>query len=122
MVCDKLEISLFDNSNGNSSMKNRMFILLMVLMVGLFLLGTRAHKALAFAQKQSQVHNFLMSGFVITQTPVADAYPINTVTETPEERKLPAVGSNAILVLGASILVLIVIWGVMFSSRRRSKH
>jgi hypothetical protein len=44
------------------------------------------------------------------------------VTATSEDRVLPPVGSNAMLVMGASLLVLIIILGVVFSSRRNLKH
>lgn len=40
---------------------------------------------------------------------------------TPESRILPDVGSNALLVIGASVLVLIIIGGVL-SARLRPKH
>ena len=42
-------------------------------------------------------------------------------TMTPD-RTLPPIGANAGLVLGASVLVLIIIGGVVFTSRRRLKH
>jgi hypothetical protein len=55
-----------------------------------------------------------------TQTPIpVELLPL---TETPEARILPSVGNNAGLVLGATTLVLIIIGGVVISSRWRSKH
>lgn len=50
-----------------------------------------------------------------TTTPVALAGP------TSEPRVLPPVGTNAGLVIGASLLVLIIIGGVL-SARLRAKH
>ena len=41
---------------------------------------------------------------------------------TLEPRILPAVGGNAGLVIGASVLVLIIIGGVVLTARRRAKH
>jgi len=43
-------------------------------------------------------------------------------TVTPTERVLPHVGGNAGLVLGASVLVLIIIGGVVLTSRKKAKH
>jgi len=43
-------------------------------------------------------------------------------TATPPDRTLPPIGGNAGLVLGASVLVLIIIGGVVFISRRKAKH
>ena len=122
MGCDKLERGLFDIIDGNSSMKNRRLFWLMVLLVGLILLGTRAQNARAFDQEQSQVDWHRMSAQETTQTPIAYMSSTSAVTETPEDRTLPPVGGNAILVLGASVLVMIIIGGVMLSSRRRAKH
>ena len=103
-------------------MKNRRLFWLMVLLVGLILLGIQAHNVRAFDQEQSQVDWHRISAQETTQTPVAYMSPTSAVTETPEDRTLPPVGGNAILVLGASVLVMIIIGGVMLSSRRRSKH
>jgi len=56
------------------------------------------------------------------QTPIPTVSSTSAVIETPDERVLPPVGDNAGLVLGASVLVLIVIGGVVLSSRRKPKH
>ena len=53
-----------------------------------------------------------------TTAPVIEG---GTPAPTVEPRVLPAVGSNAGLVIGASVLVLIIIGGVL-SARLRSKH
>lgn len=60
-----------------------------------------------------------------TATPI----PLPTVTPvilagttTPPDRILPPIGGNAGLVLGASVLVLIIIGGVVLTSRRKAKH
>jgi hypothetical protein len=103
-------------------MKNRRLCWLIILLVGLILLGSQAQNALAFAQGQSLGGMDWVSNQETTQTPVASISPTTEETETPEDRTLPPVGSNAILVLGASVLVMIIIGGVVLSSRWRSKH
>ena len=103
-------------------MKNRRLFWLKVLLVGLILLAIRVQNAMAFDKEQSQVEMHRISAQETTQTPVAYMSPTSAETETPEDRTLPPVGGNAILVLGASVLVMIIIGGVMLSSRRRIKH
>jgi hypothetical protein len=56
------------------------------------------------------------------QNLTATATPSITAEEPAEPRVLPPVGGNAGLVLGASVLVLIIIGGVIFSSKRKPKH
>ena len=96
--------------------------LMMVVLVGLILLGISTEIALAANQKQFQVDKQIMSGQAVAQTPVPSQSESPEVTEAPEERILPPVGGNAGLVLGASVLVLIIIGGVMLFSRRKPKH
>jgi hypothetical protein len=57
-----------------------------------------------------------------TPAPYQTANPTGQITPTPVDRELPPVGNNAILILGGSLLVLIIIGGVMISSRLKSKH
>ncbi len=47
--------------------------------------------------------------------------PFITQVETPPDRVLPPVGSNALLDLGAIVIVMIIIGGVL-GVRRRQKH
>ncbi len=47
--------------------------------------------------------------------------PFITQVETPSDRVLPPVGSNALLDLGAIVIVMIIIGGVL-GVRRRQKH
>ncbi len=54
-----------------------------------------------------------------TPQPTVENIPIGS--PTPEARVLPPVGRNAGLVIGAGVLVLIILIGVL-SSRLRSKH
>jgi hypothetical protein len=95
---------------------------MMVLLVGGMLVWHSPHIAIAAVQKPFPVGLQRMSGQEAAQTPVPTQAEIPEVTETPEERILPAVGGNAGLVFGASVLVLIIIGGVMLFSRRKSKH
>jgi hypothetical protein len=57
-----------------------------------------------------------------TQSPIQTAAPTSQNSETPESREMPPIGNNALLVFGASVLVLIIIGGVLISSRLKSKH
>src|SRR4030043_451239 len=95
---------------------------MMVLLVGWMLVWNSPQIAIAAAQKPFAVGLQRMSGQEAAQTPVPTQTEIPDVTETPEERILPPVGDNAGLVLGASVLVLIILGGVMFFSRKKAKH
>ena len=95
---------------------------LMVLLVGLILLGMSIEAASAVDREQIPVDRHMMSDQVAAQTFIPTLSPTPPETESPETRILPPVGGNAVLVLGASVLVLIVIGGVMIISRRRPKH
>ena len=54
-------------------------------------------------------------------TPLPTAENIPSSSPTPEARVLPPIGRNAGVVIGAGVLVLIILIGVL-SSRLRSKH
>jgi hypothetical protein len=103
-------------------MINRRSFWLMVLLVGLILLGIRTQAASALDREQKPIDRHKLSDQLAAQTPAYSISPVSPVTETPETRVLPPVGGNAGLVLGASVLVLIIIGGVMLFSRRRPKH
>ncbi len=94
--------------------KNRSF------RVGTFVLLWLALSALTI---RSAVAHPLESGQArqqsAAQTPNPTQPPVILDGPTPEARLLPAVGSNAGLVLGASLLVMIIIGGVVLSSRRK---
>jgi hypothetical protein len=102
-------------------MKNHRSFWLMVALVGLLLVGISARGVKAANYEQFQVEKQIFMQ-VAAQTPSPAQPETPEVTETPEERILPPVGGNAVLVLGASVLVLIIIGGVMIFSWRRSKH
>ena len=94
----------------------------MILLVGLILLGMSTEAASAIDREQIPVDRHLMSDQVAAQTLMPTLSPTPPVTETPVPRILPPVGGNASLVLGASVLVLIIIGGVVIISRIRRKH
>ena len=86
----------------------------------LFVIATK--NASAAGQVQSQADRQLGSEPQAAGTPVPTVSPSISPTETAESRTLPSVGDNAYVVLGASVLVLIIIGGVVFSTRRKPKH
>ena len=55
-----------------------------------------------------------------TPSPIVPSPTVESTTA--DTRVLPSVGGNSGLVIGASLLVLIIIGGVMLSSRRKLKH
>ena len=93
-------------------MKNHKIPLLVALLSCLLLLLVQVQSANAAHPVLSQA----AAGSLIFQIPGEPPIP------TPEPRILPAVGGNAGLVLGGSVLVLIIIGGVVLTARRRAKH
>ena len=93
-----------------------------VLMVGLIFLGICTQSASAAYREQFPVDSHTINVLLAAQTPNPTLSPTSTQTETPETRVLPPVGSNAGLVLGASVLVLIIIGGVVLISRKKPRH
>lgn len=103
-------------------MKKHSMIRLIVLLLGLTIIGTGYRTVMANVKVKdqagvfSEINQLAVPTLLPTTPPVyAAGYP------TPEPRVLPAVGSNAGLVIGASVLVLIIIGGVL-SARLRSKR
>jgi hypothetical protein len=101
-------------------MKNRRLSWLMLLLVVLVLLGVQTHPATSNYSGQFHQDKQIMINQQAAQTPIPTELPPSS--ETPELRVLPSVGGNAGLVLGATVLVLIIIGGVILSSRWRGKH
>lgn len=101
-------------------MKNHRFVRWAVLFVGFFVLVFYPLRQSVSAS--AQIH----TGMHRLSYPQAAPTPIpaqgSSVSETPEARVMPPVGSNAGLVLGAAVLVLIIISGVIISSRWKAKH
>ena len=103
-------------------MKKYRLIGLIFLMMGWAIPGIFTQNARAADHKDFSAGSRSMCGQLAAQTPIATVSPSIIEAETPEPRVLPPVGGNAGLVFGASVLVLIIIGGVVFSSRRKPKH
>jgi len=102
-------------------MKTHFLLWPIVASLGLAIFGSGYQVASAALNQQGQ--EILSSADILlaVQTPLPTSEPVVIGYPTPESRVLPPVGSNAGLVIGASVLVLIIIGGVL-SARLRSKH
>jgi hypothetical protein len=100
------------------SMKKQALVWLVILVFGLEILSGSIVMASAHAGLQAQVPLPAPKNQV---TPLPTDAAITQADATPEVRVLPPVGSNAGLVIGAVVLVLIIIGGVL-SARLRPKH
>jgi hypothetical protein len=101
-------------------MKKSRLVGLIFIAVGLILLGSGSRIVSAGFNAQSQ-GNDPRRGQLAASTDLPTPLAISEVAPTPEERVLPPVWSNAGLVLGASLLVLIIVGGVL-GARQREKH
>jgi hypothetical protein len=102
-------------------MKNHLFVLLIFVLAGVVILGLHSENASAHFNEQFQGIRKSASGQQSVETPIPTVTTSVAVIETPESRVLPPVGRNAGLVIGASVLVLIIIGGVL-SSRWKQNH
>ena len=103
-------------------MKNKQSLWLVALLIGVMILGSFTRTASAMHGEVLREQREFIKYQQITQSPIQSAAPSSLATETPEFRDMPPVGNNALLVFGASMLVLIIIGGVLISSRLKSKH
>jgi hypothetical protein len=103
-------------------MKNKQLIWLVALLVGFMVLASFTQLASAMHAGVIGEEKEFVKYQLATQSPVQSAAPTSQETETPESQEMPPVGNNALLVLGASVLVLIIIGGVLLSSRLKSNH
>ena len=101
-------------------MKKSPVVWVFIMFVGIVLYGASAQKATADIDTQSQA-NYAWRDQVAANSNQATPLPITEVVATPEARIMPPVWSNAGLVLGASVLVLIIVGGVL-GARLRRKH
>jgi hypothetical protein len=102
-------------------MKNHRFLWLILIFIGAIIYASYFH--IARAQPIDKYQRTILSAMdqQAAQAPApTDVSPV-AAGETPEDRVLPPVGSNAGLVIGASVLVLIIIGGVL-GSRLKAKH
>ena len=102
-------------------MKKQLVIGIIVLLLGWAAAGMFPQHARA-AGHSGLIEGSNRKSELAAQNLTVTATPSNTSEETIEPRVLPPVGGNAGLVLGASVLVLIIIGGVIFSSKRKPKH
>jgi hypothetical protein len=101
-------------------MKNLLFWLLFIV-VGVVFIGISSKSAAAHVDMKDPGIGLSALHQQAEQTPVPVVPSPQGAVDTQESRELPPVGSNAGLVIGASVLVLIIIGGVL-GSRRREKH
>jgi len=102
-------------------MKKHLMIWSFIILAGLVILGASSQKANAYFGGENQGIRRSASDQVLAPTLIPTVSPSIAVIATPEARVLPPVGSNAGLVIGASVLVLIIIVGVL-SARRKPNH
>ncbi len=101
-------------------MKIRSFPLLFIIVL-LVTSGVSSKSAIAHIIEQDGGTKISAGNLQVAQTPVPEVTASQVVVDAQDSRELPPVGSNAGLVIGASVLVLIIIGGVL-GSRRREKH
>jgi hypothetical protein len=100
-------------------MNKKALFWIVIALAGWVVLGATSHKVSTADQEGFQAGRQSISQQLLTQTPIPTVSPTLLVTDTPAPRVLPPVGDNAGVVCGASILVLIIIGGVVLSSRRK---
>ena len=101
-------------------MKKCLFWLLFII-AGVVCIGLNSNSASAHipSPERYSIQNALH--LQVDQTPLPTVEASLVAVETPNSQALPPLGRNAGLVIGASILVLIIIGGVL-GSQRRAKH
>lgn len=102
-------------------MRWKFSLLLYILTIELSLMGVSSSNG--NLRSRMQVNAYTAGVSTATPIPIATDTPtIIEATAIPPDRILPPVGKNVYLVLGASVLVLIIIGGVVLTSRKRAKH
>ncbi len=94
---------------------------LIIILAGLATLGAGSQNASAHLSEQEHGIMQFAGDQQAAPTPIPTISPSIVSVATPESRVLPPVGSNAGLVIGASVLVLIIIGGVL-GAQRKQKH
>jgi hypothetical protein len=102
-------------------MKNHLLYFLILVLAGVFILGVNSQYVNAKSSGKYLDISQLATNLQAVETPVPTIIPSATAIGTPASRVLPPVGKNAGLVIGASVIVLIIIGGVL-GSRRRQNH
>ncbi len=101
-------------------MKKHLFWPLLIIVVLVTLMGS-LKSASAHVSEQDRQTLLSAGNLQVEQTPVPEISVSQEGVDAQVSREMPSVGSNAGLVIGASVLVLIIIGGVL-GSRRREKH
>jgi|GEM_PF-1877893 len=102
-------------------MKKHLSLRLIIILVGVILLASGFHIAMTHALGNDSGVIWSAYAQQVGQTPTPSDISPAVLVETPEARQLPPVGSNAGLLIGASVIVLIIIGGVL-GVRRKPKH
>jgi hypothetical protein len=103
-------------------MKNKQLLWLVALLASVMVMASFTRTASAMQADVLKEEREFAKYQLETQSPIQSAVPTLQSTEAPESREMPPIGNNALLVFGASVLVLIIIGGVLISSRLKSKH
>ena len=101
-------------------MKNQLVWILFVL-AGVFVVTGSSKRVSAHISSLNQAMIRSNGSMQAVPTPVPTVSASLVATDAQESREIPPVGRNAGLVIGASVLVLIIISGVL-GTRRREKH
>ncbi len=101
-------------------MKNHLVWIFFVL-AGLLVVTGSSKRASAHIPSHNQARIQSAGSLQVEQSPVPTESASQEAIDASESREMPPVGHNAGLVIGASVLVLIIISGVL-GSRRREKH
>jgi hypothetical protein len=102
-------------------MNNHFSLRVLLILAGVIIYGSGFHTAMARSPGDNHGVVWAVSAQQVDQTPAPSDVSSADLIETPEARQLPPVGSNAGLIIGASVIVLIIIGGVL-GTRRKLKH
>ncbi len=102
-------------------MKKQLALRTILILAGVIIAGSGFRPVMAHPPAYDGAAVWSASGQQDLQTPAPSEVSPAALVETPEARQLPPVGSNAGLLVGASLIVLIIIGGVL-GTRRRANH
>ena len=118
--CDKLRLR-FVVLLIDWLMKKSQFWLILIL-AWMIVAGLASAKAYAYSQVHTDKGVQLSRPLLPEITSTPSALPTLMATNIPADRQLPPVGKNVGMVLGASVLVLIIIGGVLGFRKRASRY
>jgi hypothetical protein len=108
--------------NRDGCMNNHRSFWLAGMLVACMVFGISTRTARAAGEPRLRAIRPIMSSAEANQAPLPTQAETPESTAMPEVRVLPPVGGNAGLVLGASVLVLTILGGVILFSRRKPRH